>query len=294
MALQAEWAAVLAGVLGLLVGSFLNVVIHRVPLMLQHSWRRDSAAFLQEQGVALPEDALPATAQRLNLWAPRSRCPSCGHGITAWENIPVISYLLLRGRCRGCHTRISLRYPLVEIACALLFAYCGHRWGVSWQALAWAGFSATLLALVCIDWDTTLLPDNMTLPLLWAGLLLSWLGVTATPLREAVLGAIAGYLSLWSVYIVFKLATGKEGMGHGDFKLLAAIGAWLGAGAILPVVLMSSVIGAIVGIALKLGHGLREGGYMPYGPFLGGAGLVVMALGPQTLQQWLERLLTGG
>ncbi|KKW69095.1 methyltransferase [Lampropedia cohaerens] len=294
MAMQAEWAAVLAGVLGLLVGSFLNVVIHRVPLMLQHSWRRDSAAFLQEQGVALPEDALPAAAQRLNLWAPRSRCPSCGHGITAWENIPVISYLLLRGQCRSCHTHISLRYPLVEIACALLFAYCGYRWGVSWQALAWAGFSATLLALVCIDWDTTLLPDNMTLPLLWAGLLLSWLGVTATPLREAVLGAIAGYLSLWSVYIVFKLATGKEGMGHGDFKLLAAIGAWLGAGAILPVVLMSSVIGAIVGIALKLCHGLREGGYMPYGPFLGGAGLVVMALGPQTLQHWLDRLLTGG
>jgi leader peptidase (prepilin peptidase)/N-methyltransferase len=202
------------------------------------------------------------------------------------QNIPLVSYLVLRGRCAACGARISPRYPLIELGCALLFGLVGRQVGAQPVALLWCGFVAVLLALAAIDWDTTLLPDDLTLPLLWAGIVAAALGWTL-PLATAVWGAVAGYLSLWTVYWLFKLATGKEGMGHGDFKLLAALGAWLGASMIVPVVLAASVIGAVVGIAMKVGDTLREGRYVPFGPFLAGAGIVVMLLGSARVLEWL-------
>ena len=269
------------GVLGLLIGSFLNVVVHRLPLILERGWKQESADLL---GVALeaPHDAGPA----MTLATPRSRCPSCGHAIAWYENIPVASWLWLRGRCSACKTRISARYPLIELATGALFALTAWRFGPEPVALLWCGFCAVLVALSGIDWDTTLLPDNMTLPLLWAGLMASLFGWTI-PLPEATWGAAAGYLSLWSVYWLFKLTTGKEGMGFGDFKLLAALGAWLGWKMILPIVLGASIIGAFVGIAMKLSSALREGRYVPFGPFLAGAALVVMFAGQQRVLGWL-------
>lgn len=267
-------------VLGLCVGSFLNVVIHRMPLMLERQWRADSAAMLELP--AKEED----TAAPLTLSKPASRCPSCGHTIRWYENIPLVSWLVLRGKCSACSARISVRYPLIELSTALLFAACGWRFGAEPTTLLWCGFVAVLVAASAIDWDTTLLPDDLTLPLLWAGLIAAALGWTL-PLSQAVWGAVVGYLSLWSVYWLFKLATGKEGMGYGDFKLLAALGAWLGWQMVLPVVLASSILGAIVGIGMKLSSTLREGRYIPYGPFLGGAGLVVMLAGPQRVLGWL-------
>lgn len=265
------------GLFGLCIGSFLNVVIHRLPVMLERSWKQESADLL---GVASPE------APALTLSTPRSRCPACSHAIVWHENIPVASWLWLRGRCSACRTRISARYPLIELLTAVLFALVGWRFGATPVALAWCGFVATLVALAGIDWDTTLLPDNLTLPLLWAGILASALGWTL-PLSASVWGAIAGYLSLWSVYWLFKLATGKEGMGFGDFKLLAALGAWLGVKMILPIVLGASLIGAVVGIAMKLSAALREGRYVPFGPFLAGAAVAVMLLGQPRVLGWL-------
>ena len=265
-------------ILGLCIGSFLNVVIHRLPLMLERGWRRDSAEML---GVDIEESA-PIT-----LSTPRSRCPSCSHRIAWYENIPVLSYLWLRGRCSSCKARISPRYPLIEIATGVLFAAVGWRIGPLPEAWLWCGFVAVLIALAGIDWDTTLLPDTLTLPLLWAGLIAATLGWSRVPLPQAVWGAVAGYLSLWSVYWAFKLLTGKEGMGFGDFKLLAALGAWLGVQMVLPVVLGASVIGAVVGIGMKLSGALREGRYIPFGPFLAGAGLVVFLSGPERVLGWL-------
>jgi len=262
------------GVLGLLIGSFLNVVIYRLPVMLEAHWKAECA---QMQGQTLP----PATS--FNLMVPRSRCPSCQHTLAWYENIPVLSYLVLRGRCKACHVSISLRYPLVELACGALFFYCGWHWGATPAALAWCGLAAALLCLGLIDWDTTLLPDSITLPLAWAGLMSAALHLTGIPLTDALWGAVAGYLSLWLVYWGFKLATGKEGMGFGDFKLFAALGAWFGWQALVPIILMSSVIGAVIGIAMKFSSGLREGGYIPFGPFLVGAGLTAMLAGPQSI-----------
>jgi leader peptidase (prepilin peptidase) / N-methyltransferase len=267
-------------VLGLCIGSFLNVVIHRLPLMLERQWRRDSAELL-----GLPADDA-ADGAPLSLARPRSRCPSCKATLPWTQNIPLLSYLALRGKCANCGVGISLRYPLIELGCALLFALVARQVGAHPEALLWCGFVAVLLALAAIDWDTTLLPDDLTLPLLWAGLIAAALGWTL-PLGTAVWGAVAGYLSLWSVYWLFKLATGKEGMGHGDFKLLAALGAWLGASMIVPVVLAASVIGAVVGIGMKFGDTLREGRYVPFGPFLAGAGIVVMLLGSARVLDWL-------
>lgn len=263
--------------LGLCIGSFLNVVIHRLPMMLEHGWKLDSAEML---GVKIDEPIA------ISLAKPRSRCPSCGHPIAWFENVPVVSYLWLRGRCSACRTAISPRYPMVEIATGALFAAIGWRFGAAPVALLWCGFAAVLVALAGIDWDTTLLPDNLTLPLLWAGLVASALGWTIS-LPDALWGAVAGYLSLWSVYWIFKLTTGKEGMGFGDFKLLAALGAWLGLKMVLPVVLAASVLGAIVGIAMKFASTLREGRYVPFGPFLAGAGMVVMLAGQSRVLGWL-------
>ena len=265
--------------LGLCVGSFLNVVVHRLPLMLERGWKLDSAEML---GVTLGDDASAA----VTLSKPRSRCPSCGYAIAWHENIPVFSYLRLAGKCSACKTPISPRYPLIEVLTAALFGAVAWKFGAQPIALLWCGFVAVLVALAGIDWDTTLLPDNLTLPLLWAGLVAAALGWTI-PLAAALWGAVAGYLSLWTVYWLFKLVTGKEGMGFGDFKLLAALGAWLGANMILPIVLAASIIGAIVGIVMKLKASLREGRYVPFGPFLAGAGLVVLLLGSPRVLGWL-------
>ena len=262
------------GLLGLLIGSFLNVVIHRLPRMLERQWAAECAELAGQPA---------AGGEPFNLTVPRSRCPHCGHGIRWHENIPVLSYLLLRGRCSHCHGAIGLRYPAVELLTGALFYACAWRWGASPSALAWSAFSAMLLALALIDWDTTLLPDDLTLPLLWLGLLAAAVHWIATDLNSAFWGAVAGYGSLWAVYWLFKLVTGKEGMGYGDFKLFAALGAWLGWQALVPLILLASVLGAVVGIAMKFTSGLRAGGYVPFGPFLAFAGLTALALGPQTL-----------
>lgn len=271
------WATALAGLLGLLIGSFLNVVIHRLPMMLEKQWAADCAD-------ADPTRPVPSEAEKpFNLMVPRSRCPDCGHLIRWHENIPVLSYLFLRGRCASCKARISVRYPMVELVTAALFAWCVWRMPGQAGALAWCGFSAALLTLALIDWDTTLLPDNITLPLLWAGLLAAATGVTHVTLQSAVWGAASGYVSLWSVYWLFKLATGKEGMGYGDFKLFAAFGAWFGWQSLLPIILMASLIGVAVGLALKLTNKLRDGGYIPFGPFLAAAGFTAMLFGPEAI-----------
>lgn len=262
------------GVLGLLIGSFLNVVIHRLPQMLERQWAVESAEILGQS---------PTETEKLNLITPRSRCPHCGSGIHWYQNIPVLSYLALRGKCAHCSASIGLRYPLVELVSAGLFSYCGWRWGITLTALAWCVFSSMLVALAFIDWDTTLLPDDITLPLLWLGLIGAALHWTPVTLDSALWGAVGGYLSLWSVYWAFKLITHKEGMGFGDFKLFAALGAWFGWPILIPIILIASVIGAVVGIMMKYSSGLREGGYVPFGPFLAGAGLTAMLAGPGSL-----------
>jgi leader peptidase (prepilin peptidase)/N-methyltransferase len=264
----------LAGILGLLIGSFLNVVIYRLPKMLERQWAAECAEL---SGRPAPE------AERFNLMVPRSRCQKCGHQIRWFENIPVLSYLALRGKCSVCRTPISLRYPLVELATGALFFFSAWTWGLTPTGLVWSAFAAALLTLGLIDWDTTLLPDDITLPLLWGGLIAAALQWTNVPLPVALWGAVAGYLSLWLVYWSFKLVTSKEGMGYGDFKLFAALGAWFGWPALVPIILMASVIGAIIGIAMKFSSRLREGGYVPFGPFLAAAGLTAMIFGPQSI-----------
>ena len=268
----------LAVLLGLLIGSFLNVIIHRLPRMLEAQWARECADFT---GQPAPESA------QLNLMVPRSRCPSCAHPIAWHQNIPLLSYLWLRGRCSACRTRIGWRYPLVELVTGIGFGWAYYLHGPTPTALAWAAFVAVLVTLAAIDWDTTLLPDDLTLPLLWAGLVATALGWTNISLPDAVWGAVAGYSSLWLVYWAFKLLTGKEGMGYGDFKLLAALGAWLGWQALVPIILVSSLSGAVVGMALKFGSGLREGGYIPFGPFLVLGGVLTWVVGIERWRAWL-------
>ena len=269
------WVPVLAaGFFGLLIGSFLNVVIYRLPKMLEREW---AAGCAELSGQAPPEQ------ERFNLLVPRSRCQQCGHQIRWYENVPVLSYLALRGKCSACGTAISIRYPMVELVPGLLFAWCVWRWGPNLSGGMWCLFAAMLVAMTLIDWDTTLLPDVLTLPLLWAGLIAADLRWIPVPLSDAVWGAVAGYMSLWLVYWAFKLATGKEGMGFGDFKLFAALGAWFGWQALVPIILMASVIGAVAGIVMKLNSSLREGGQIPFGPFLAMAGVTAMVFGPQSI-----------
>lgn len=294
----------LLALLGLIVGSFLNVVVHRLPLMLERQWWADVAAQLADadsfkrvfasaapERLALASGGLEkaiAALSPLGLARPASRCPACGHRIRWYENIPLLSWLLLRGRCSACKTAISVRYPLVEMGTALLFGTLAWRLGPQPATLLWCGVGAVLLALALIDWDTTVLPDALTLPLLWAGLLAAALGwLPGLPLLQSLWGAVAGYLSLFTVYWFFKLATGKEGMGFGDFKLLGALGAWLGWQAILPIVLMASVLGAVVGLVMKAGGSLRQGRFVPFGPFLAGGGVVVMLAGLETVLGWM-------
>jgi leader peptidase (prepilin peptidase)/N-methyltransferase len=264
-------AAIVAAVFGLLVGSFLNVVIHRFPKMLERQWAAECAEFSGQP--AKEED-------RYDLVVPRSRCPHCGHAIRWYENIPVLSWLVLRGRCSACKAPISLRYPAVELLTAAFFALCGWRWGLTLQAAAWAAFAALLICLFLIDMDTQILPDDLNYMLLWLGLLAASVGWTV-PLASAVWGAALGYGVFWAIFQAFKLATGKEGMGYGDFKLLAALGAWLGAPYLLAIILLSSVVGAVIGIVLLVvGKLANKDIPMPFGPYLAGAGLLTLALGP--------------
>lgn len=263
---------------GLVVGSFLNVVIHRLPKMLEREWRAQCAEFQGES---------PAEEAPYNLATPRSRCPHCGHQLSAIENIPLASWLVLRGRCRACSAPIALRYPLVEAASAALSLAAALHFGPGWQALAALFLIWALLALTAIDLDTQLLPDAITLPLLWAGLLVN-VGGVFTDLSSAVIGAAAGYLALWSVYWGFRLATGKEGMGYGDFKLLAALGAWFGWMLLPLIILVSSAVGAIVGIALIVFARHRRETPIPFGPYLAAAGLVALFAGRELTQLWLH------
>ncbi len=262
---------------GLCVGSFLNVVVHRLPKMLERAWREDC---LEHEGKEVPE------APAYNLVVPRSACPSCGHRISALENIPVASWLALRGRCRACGARISARYPIVEIAGGLLAVAAMAAFGPTPKGAAACVLLWSLLALALIDADTQYLPDDLTLPLLWAGLVANLFGLF-TPLASAVIGAVAGYLSLWSVYWAFKLIRGKEGMGYGDFKLLAALGAWLGWKMLPLIVLLSSVAGALIGLALIAFRGRDHTVPLPFGPYLALAGAIALFAGPPLVRLWL-------
>lgn len=300
----------LAGLVGLLIGSFLNVVIHRLPRMMYRGWLVDATANLapqpglpslwslvfgpgsappgrlaQEAEAALAQvDALPA----YDLARPRSRCGHCGHGIRWYENIPVLSWLVLRGRCSACRAPIGLRYPLVELATGALFALCGWRFGLSLTGVLWAAFCALLVCQFVIDLDTQLLPDSLNYLLLWLGLGGAAFGLTGVAPASAILGAVFGYLSLWVVYQLYRAATGREGMGYGDFKLLAALGAWLGASYLLALILVSSLVGAVLGVALVLGGRLANR-HVPisFGPFLAGAGLLCLVAGPAAVRAWL-------
>jgi leader peptidase (prepilin peptidase)/N-methyltransferase len=269
---------IVLALLGLCIGSFLNVVIHRLPLMMEHGWRVESAELL---GVTI------AAAEPVTLSAPRSRCPACGHPIRWYENIPLVSYLVLRGKCSACKTPISLRYPAIELLTALLFAACGWHFGAQPAALLWCGLAATLVALAFIDLDTQLLPDDLTLPLMWAGIVASALGWTSVPLAASVGGAVAGYLSLWFVFHAYRLIRGKEGMGAGDFKLLAALGAWMGWQLIPSIILLSSAVGAFVGIGLIVLRRHDKDVPIPFGPYLAGGGLAAMFFGEQLTRLWL-------
>ena len=270
----------ISAVLGLMVGSFLNVVIHRLPKMMELSWQQQCAELRDEDSIATP---------KYNLMCPGSACPSCNHTIRAWENVPVISYILLRGKCSECKSAISMRYPVIEGICGFLTAFAAWHFGFGPAAagailLIWA-----LLALTAIDFDTLLLPDDITLPLLWLGLIFNMFNVF-TNLSDAVIGAIIGYLVLWSVYWLFKLVTGKEGMGYGDFKLLAALGAWLGWKMLPLIILLSSLVGAVVGIALMLLLKRGRNIPIPFGPYLAGGGLIALFWGQPLTQSYLQLL----
>lgn len=278
--------------LGLAVGSFLNVVIYRLPRMMEHGWLLEIEEHLLDRAWPVPEALstfLKARTRRFDLFVPRSACPSCGHSIGALENIPVISYLALRARCGGCGTRISGRYPLVEIASALLSALVAWRFGFSLACAAALVLCWSLIALALIDFDTQLLPDSITLPLVWAGLAFNLFGAL-TDARSAVIGAIAGYLALWSVYWLFKLVTGREGMGFGDFKLLAALGAFLGWQMLPLIILVSSVVGAVIGIFLIILARRGREVPMPFGPYLACAGVIALFAGDWLTSAYLDFL----
>jgi len=273
---------IVAAILGLLVGSFLNVVIHRLPLMMEAEWRQQCADLAGES------DAAPQPA--INLITPRSRCPHCGHVITALENIPVLSYLALKGACSACGKAIGSRYPLVEALTGVLTALVAWHFGWGWQAVAGGVLTWALIALSMIDLDHQLLPDSITLPFLWLGLALSLYGTTGlfTDAHSSIIGALAGYLSLWLVYQIFKRLTGKEGMGYGDFKLLALFGAWLGWQVLPAVILLSSLVGAAVGISLIVVRGRDRNLPIPFGPYLAAAGWIALLWGGQITQAYLQ------
>ncbi|WP_109513925.1 prepilin peptidase [Pseudomonas ovata] len=266
-------------ILGLLIGSFLNVVIHRLPKMMLLDWQAQSREVLELPAIPKPE--------RYNLLLPHSHCPQCNHKIRAWENLPVVSWLLLKGRCSACQTPISKRYPLIELTCGLLSAFIAWHFGFGWQTATMLVLTWGLLAMSMIDVDHQLLPDSLVLPLLWLGLIVNSFGLFAS-LSDALWGAVAGYLSLWSVFWLFKLVTGKEGMGYGDFKLLAMLGAW-GGWQVLPLtILLSSVVGAVLGVILLRLRRLEGGAPMPFGPYLAIAGWIALLWGGQITDSYLQ------
>ena len=274
----------------LMLGSFLNVVIYRLPLMMQRDWHEQCDELSKEPAPDLPDG-------KFNLVVPRSRCPSCGAPIKAWQNIPVLSYLLLGAQCSNCQQSISVRYPLVETLTAILAALCAWHFGFGWEALMAIGLTCVLVVISLIDFDHQIIPDSIVMPLLWVGLIMSLFHPLAgadtlfiSP-QDAIVGAVAGYLSLWSVYQLFKLVTGKEGMGYGDFKLLAALGAWLGWQALPTIILMSAVVGALIGIALIVFRGRDRQIPIPFGPYLAAAGWIVMLWGETIKNAYLDLFL---
>ena len=279
-------------ILGLLVGSFLNVVVYRLPIMLQREWTEQCCEFLEIENKTPDPNEGSARFETFNLQKPDSHCPHCNHKIKPWENIPVVSYVLLGGKCSACKAAISLRYPSVEAVTGAMSGLVAASFGATWLTVALLFLTWALISLTLIDYDHQLLPDNITLPLLWAGLLVNvinlGLGVSA---RDAVIGAIAGYLVLWFFYWAFKLLTGKEGMGYGDFKLLAALGAWLGWQSLLPIIILSSLVGAVFGILLIALQGRDKSQPMPFGPFLAGAGFIMLIWGPALTDLYMATLV---
>jgi len=297
---QPIWLYVSTFILGLLVGSFLNVVIYRLPIMLKQQWTNECTDYLATESD--PESSLSTTEigtqtdndkQTYNLISPRSSCPNCQHKITTLENIPLISWLFLRGKCSSCQTAISIRYPIVEFLTAALSLSVAWRFGYGLETLFLLGLVWSLICLSLIDFDTQLLPDDITLPLLWAGLLCSLLEITNISVNDSLVGAIAGYLSLWSVYKLFKLLTGKEGMGYGDFKLLAALGAWLGWQMLPIIIFLSAFVGAIIGLSLMLFLGRDKNIPIPFGPYLAAAGFLALIFGNDLNQLYLSTLGLG-
>jgi len=278
---------VVAFVIALLVGSFLNVVIHRLPIMMEREWRTQC-----EEMMATPSSELPEG--RFDLMAPGSRCPRCGHQITALQNIPVLSYILLGGKCAGCGTAISARYPIIELFTALLSGVVAWRFGFGWEAAVAIAMTWTLVAVSMIDIDHQIIPDSISLPLIWAGLTLSLFHPMADAEylfiepKAAIVGALGGYLSLWSIYHLFRLITGKEGMGYGDFKLLAALGAWLGWKMLPVIIMMSAIVGAVTGIMLIASKRHERSTPIPFGPYLAAAGWIAMLWGPDIINWYLD------
>lgn len=266
--------AVTAALFGLFIGSFLNVVIYRLPIMLERDWKRECCELLEQE---VAEDP---SLTKFNLVVPRSRCPACKVLIGCLENIPVVSYLLQKGKCKNCSASISIQYPLVELFTAILTGLIAYKFGYGWHAFMAILLAWSLIALAVIDFNTTLLPDNITLPFLWLGILVNYFDLFCS-LHDSVLGAVIGYLSLWLVFHLFKLITGKEGMGYGDFKLLALLGAWLGWQYILPIILISSVVGSVIGITLIVTKLLPRDKPTPFGPYLALGGMICLLLGPQ-------------
>ena len=275
-----------AGILGLLVGSFLNVVIYRLPKMMERDWYQQCIEFLGSENVK-DEGKKKLTPEKFNLVTPNSTCPSCSHKIKPWENVPVISYFFLRGKCSACKTKISPRYPIVEAVTAILSVVAIYVFGANLTGLACLIFTWCLIALTMIDFDTQLLPDTITLPLLWLGLIANAFGLFTT-LDSALWGAIGGYLSLFSVYWLFKLLTGKEGMGFGDFKLLGALGAWLGWQMLLQIILLSALAGAVIGVGMIVIRGRDKNIPIPFGPYLAIAGWIAFVWGDAINQSYLK------
>ena len=286
--ISSPWTFYLVIVLvGLLVGSFLNVVIYRLPVMMEREWTAQCKEFLESDDNEHNSDE---QQEAFNLAVPRSRCPSCNHQISALENIPVLSWLVLAGKCRSCKAPISVRYPIIEAVTALLSVLVSLHFGLTWFTLAALVLLWSLIALTMIDFDHQLLPDNITLPLLWLGIALNATGTGPVSVQESVWGAIAGYLILWTVYQAFKLLTGKEGMGFGDFKLLAALGAWLGWQMLPPIILLSALVGAVVGLSLMALKGQGKDIPIPYGPYLSAAGFIALLWGDSLNQLYFAYL----
>jgi leader peptidase (prepilin peptidase)/N-methyltransferase len=287
-AAEPVWLISSVFILSLLVGSFLNVVIHRLPIMMERDWRRQAEEFLAPATAA----SQSTSTDRYNLMVPRSACPKCGTQITALQNIPVVSWLMLKGRCAHCRTDISARYPIIELSTAILSGIVAWQFGFTWHMAAALLLTWSLIALCMIDFDHQLLPDNLTLPLMWVGLSLSLLHGDVLPItpQDAIVGALAGYLSLWLVFHLFKLATGKEGMGYGDFKLLAALGAWLGWQMLPLIIMLSACVGAAVGISLILLRGRDRNIPIPFGPYLAAAGWIALLRGDQIVKAYLASL----